>query len=299
MYRDRLSKVCASLKTPQAFSNANMLNILFHYTNNENKEKIVVKDKVVFKLSRVDQFLDKNEGYQILEPYYHACGYLYESGIIEKDFFLILKNIKAKDLQTKFANAWVVCFSKNRNSEFMKRRYASGDGWILGISFDRLHTIDTGIFDCIDHLTSNDINLDSHEFNGDFSLYEVEYSFDKMFRFITESLHKYYVIYKSKRRYDGETKEEIVADIVNWLEDFCLRYKSNLYEQEEEIRLICKPESGFSSWEDSDYGIQIKSSIAGHDAVIEMILDKKWLVYKSQQLNNYFDTKSNKIIPTN
>jgi hypothetical protein len=246
-------------------------------------------------LSRVDKFLDKNEGYQILEPYYHACGHLYEIGVIDKDFYLILRGINEKDIQSHFSNVWVICFSKNGNSEFMKRRYAAGDGWILGISFDRLHTVDTGVFSA----ESNFVREDNNEFEGDFSLLEVRYSFEEMFEFIKERINEYYKIYKSKQTYNDKTKERIVLDITNWLEEFCLLYKNPLYKQEEEIRLICKPNKGFSSWEDAESGIKIKTIFDGDDVTIEMVLDKNWLIFETQNLNDGLDTKLNKVIIKN
>ena len=291
---DRLSKVCASLQSLQPFSDANVCNTLFHYTYNSKKEKIVGTNEIVLNLSRVDKFLDKNEGYQILEPYYHACGHLYEIGAIDKDFYLILRGINEKDIQSHFSNVWVACFSKNGNSEFMKRRYAAGDGWILGISFDRLHTVDTGVFSA----ECNSVREDNNEFEGDFSLYEVRYSFEEMFEFIKKSLYDYYKIYESKQIYDDKTKEEIVVDITNWLEELCLYYKSPLYEREEEIRLVCKLESKFSSWEDCESGIKIETIFDGDDANIKMVLDKKWLTFESQNLKDGLNTKLNKVFIT-
>ena len=293
MYNDRLSNVIISLKSLPNLSST--YKQLFHYTYDEKKKKIVVGDNIVLKLSRVDDFLDKNEGYQILEPYYHACGHLYETGVINKDFYLTLINVKDKDLKAKFTKAWIICFSKNGNSEFLKRRYAAGDGWVLGISFDRLYTAETGLFKCVEHSDREHTNFNSSEPNCDISLCEVKYSFDEMFRFITESLTKYYQIYKSMQKYDDKTKEEIVVDIVNWLEDFCLRYKSPIYEPEEEIRLICKLGANFSFWEDRENGIQVELSIDCGDDVIEIVLDKNWLTRETQKPNDTDDTELNKM----
>ena len=51
---------------------------LYHYTKSQNKAKIVNEEhgSVTFRLTKVSDFLDKNEGIYILEPYYHAFGYL-------------------------------------------------------------------------------------------------------------------------------------------------------------------------------------------------------------------------------
>ena len=66
---------------------------LFHYTSKDKKEKILGNDKLVLWFSRADKFLDKNEGTQILEPYYYACGELYDKKVIEKNFYdLCLKH---------------------------------------------------------------------------------------------------------------------------------------------------------------------------------------------------------------
>ena len=68
----------------------------FHYTRNEIKEKIAGENSVELKLSLVEDFLDKNEGLQILEPYYHACGILYDEKSIDESFYKILISIRQK-----------------------------------------------------------------------------------------------------------------------------------------------------------------------------------------------------------
>lgn len=278
MEKELLINVHSALKLPRRIS-SECIHRLFHYTNYKSKAEIVGDKNIVFKPSRVDKFLDKNEGIQILEPYYHACGDLYESGVIDKNFFLILKEIKEEDLLARFSNTWVLSFSKNANSTFMKRRYAAGDGWILGIPFDLLDYV------CIDF----------PEKSGIIDLYEVEYSFDKVFLFIKESLSEYYEIYKSNSNYSCDS-ENIIKDIVAWLGAQSLVYKSPIYKQEEEIRLVCKFAPGFTSYKSRKHNVEFKSSIDGYNAVMEIIFDKKYLTYESQNLNDCFDVKLNKTI---
>ena len=105
MEKELLTNVHSALKLPRRIS-SECIHRLFHYTNYKSKAEIVGDKNIVFKPSRVDKFLDKNEGIQILEPYYHACGDLYESGVIDKNFFLILKeNIDWKSSHVpKFLN---------------------------------------------------------------------------------------------------------------------------------------------------------------------------------------------------
>lgn len=264
-----------SLKAPDNLSSECVCK-LFHYTNNVKKEKIADGCNLVFKLSRVDDFLDRNEGFQILEPYYHACGHLYESGVIDKVFYELLIDIKQKDLLDGFSGAWIMCFSKNGNSPYMKRRYAAGDGWIFGINLDQLYGA------CIDFPADY----------GSIGLYEVEYSFNKLFSVFKKSLKKYYELYKQVKNGDLMVKR----DIVNWLCEYSLIYKSSDYKPEEEIRLVCKFSSDFTRWENHEDGIRFESFVNGYDAVVKMILDKKWLIYEAQNLDICLDTKLNKTI---
>ena len=58
--------------------------VLYHYTNDEAKQKIVDEEThtVIFRFTRASQFTDKNECIYIIEPYVHACGCLYDSSLI-------------------------------------------------------------------------------------------------------------------------------------------------------------------------------------------------------------------------
>ena len=107
---------------------------LFHYTTNESKEKIVNADSITFKFSNANDFLDKNEGIHIMEPFYHACGTMYERGEIDGSFYAMLKNIQAKDIVENVETAWILCFSRDGCSQFLKERYAPKDGWVLALN---------------------------------------------------------------------------------------------------------------------------------------------------------------------
>jgi len=106
---------------------------LFHYTNKIAKAKIVCESGIDFRLSQVGGFIDKNEGIQIIEPFYHACGRLHEQGKINDEFFKIARNITLLDIRSKHEETWILCMSQNGYSTYMKERYASKDGWIIGI----------------------------------------------------------------------------------------------------------------------------------------------------------------------
>lgn len=276
-----ISKLWSILKIPRDISSHDIAK-LFHYTHNAKKEKIVRENDVVFRLSRVDCFLDKNEGFQILEPYYHACGQFCEESKGEKKqaFYEMLMSIGQQDLLSSFTGVWVACFSKNGNSSFMKRRYAAGDGWILGVGFYYLGNL------CIDFPV---------EF-GTINLLEIQYSFNRMVVIIKNALEKCYKVFEKEENQDF--REALKQNIVQWLGEYSLIYKSADYKLEEEIRLVCKFASGFSVWEDAERGIKIEASINGYDPVVELILDKKYLLCETQEPSIYFDTKLNKTIVT-
>lgn len=273
MKTNHLTMVWRTLVRPKNISNENIAK-LFHYTFDDRKEKIVGQDKVVFQLTRADKFLDKNEGFHILEPFYHACGDLYESKIIDEGFYRILRSIDSNDIASTFSGSWIFCFSKNGNSTFLKRRYAAGNGWILGISFDYL----------------DDICIDFPEACGTMTLYEVEYSFNKILRAMKNAIRKYYIFYKQESKDFSNCKKEII----DWLSEYSLIYKSTDYKMEEEIRLICKFAPHFSSWKNEEHGVQLESSVSGYDANMKMIFNKTKLIYESQKLEICFDTKLNK-----
>ena len=107
--------------------------VLYHYTNDDAKQKIVEEEThtVKFRFTRASQFTDKNECIHIIEPYVHACGCLYDSGKISKEFYFFLKSIKADNLNPGQKDPWIICFTAEGNSQFMKEKYAPGDGWLI------------------------------------------------------------------------------------------------------------------------------------------------------------------------
>ena len=98
---------------------------LYHYTNADAKQKIVDGKKLDFQLTKTDAFLDKNEGTSILEPYYHACGHLYETGKIDLEFFLIARSITAQMLRD---HDIMVYDTKEKNTK-KKKKYVFFFAW--------------------------------------------------------------------------------------------------------------------------------------------------------------------------
>ena len=125
---------------------------LYHYTSNESKNKIVNEknESVNFRLTKASEFLDKNEGTYILEPYFHACGFLYDNCMIDYDFYTLLKSINPSDIAKRAHNLWILCLTAEGYSKFMKERYAPNDGWLI--------ELDEKSFDNLVYAFSSDIN---------------------------------------------------------------------------------------------------------------------------------------------
>lgn len=249
---------------------------LFHYTKNENKEKIVCSNHIELKFSLAKDFLDKNEGIQILEPFYHACGILYEEDKIDVHFYNLLKSITQKDLLSGTQGCWIFCFSKNGNSSFLKRRYAAQNGWILSFPVTLYDDICIEIPDCLD----------------EFDLFDVEYSFKKVVNKIKTKLLKCYQLYQEvicDDKYDV-FKEEILQ----WLMRCSFSYKGTDYKFEEEIRLLVRCNSGNFVWENEQHTIKMEMVTREDQASLIMTLDLQYLLMQTQEISKYFGTALNR-----
>lgn len=267
------------LKEPREVSSAN-ISMLFHYTRNETKNKIVGENEISFLLSRADSFLDKNEGIQVLEPYYHACGDLFEKSEVSERFYKFLMRINVEELK-RTSKFWVFCFSKNANSVFLKRRYAANNGWILGTAFYTLENLCDAF----------------PEELGELRLYEVEYSFDKIFEQIKETLRECYEKYVAVTQ--GMTEKYLLYQekilkkhIANWLSEYGLICKGHDYSGEEEIRLLCNFKRKTLKRENQEQGWRIEKK----RKTVKLYFAKKRLVYATQELEPCFDTRLNKPI---
>ena len=258
---------------------------LIHYTTAESERKIVGGKTISLLLRRADCLLDENEGLLILEPFYYACGELYERGIIDSEFYELLKSISKNDIREVISNTYVVCFSKNGNSKRLKKRYSPKDGWILYILYDNL-------FELSRIISSNSGNAD---------LLYVCYSFEYVVSISASNIKDAFKFYKNKligkANEEKQTlKNDVKKQIIYWLQNNCLAYKANFYDYEEEVRLIYTAEKNFSVIENQIYGIRLETITLCEVPYIKMTLDKKYLWEKTQELDSCFDTKINKAI---
>ena len=259
---------------------------LFHYTNNRAKENILSDDHIDFCLTRAEDFLDKNEGAQILEPFYHACGVLYEEGKIDEEFFCILRSIRADTIRTHSSGAWILCLTPNGNSKYMKSRYAARDGWVIGISTLPLEDLCNDSSHCFDRV----------------ELCMVEYSFNKIRDKFIHDLTKIYNRYLDcldNNIYNSKEKTIITLEklMIQYISMNCYSYKSSDYKTEEEIRLICYPATEFLSWKSEDGSVELFVTLDKSIPKLHLLLNNKNSYYcctdklewqNSKELNKAF-----------
>lgn len=253
---------------------------LFHYTSNESKEKIIKDDYIDFRLTRAEDFLDKNEGTQILEPFHHACGILYENDEIDGDFYGVLHDINADMIRKYNSGAWILCLTPNGNSKYMKSRYAPKDGWIIGLNIVPLEDL------------CNNFNQQY----GEFDLCTVEYSLAKMRDKFLHNLRKIYSYYQKYLKHDeynskDKTKSTLREFMIQYISMNCYCYKSSDYKKEEEIRLICYPQPDFSSWESEDGSIKLLMALDNNDPKLHLLLGNRNSLYCCRDKLNWIDSK--------
>lgn len=211
---------------------------LYHYTSNEAKKNIVNEktDSINFRLTKASDFLDKNEGSYIFEPYLHACGSLYNTDEIDFDFYNLLKELTASDIAIGIDHIWVLCLTAEGYSKYMKERYAPNDGWLIG-----LHA--TAIEDLIFAFSRDTDQLNRID------MAEVRYSYQKMKKEIQELIRHLYDCYQSDNSSSKKEKDGFAKSIIKlYLSTYNLCYKVSSYSAEKETRVICYIKKPFTKW---------------------------------------------------
>lgn len=250
----------------------------YHYTFAKGKEGIVHGKELEFLMSKTTDFLDRNEGTSILEPYYHACGHLYETGKIDSDFFMIARSITAGMLRRHHSNLWALCLTPHGCSTFMKERYAPKDGWI--ISFQSRALLD--------------LQCDFPKKYGRFERIQIQYSFNEMQRLMEDILKKSYDAYKKDLALKIQNAKK---GLRNWLLRvlyyYGLRYKAAEYEHEGELRLLFTLESTFSDWTSEDGSLRVFFGKKGKKDVLHLVLGQPYFYQATQEMSLYNDERLN------
>ena len=279
--RSALSKVEFDVFTIYAdFNPYGRFTQLYHYTNAVAKQKIVDGKKLDFQLTKTDAFLDKNEGTSILEPYYHACGHLYETGKIDSEFFLIARSITAQMLRNHVADLWALCLTPHGCSSFMKERYAPNDGWILSFTSDALA----------------ELRLAFPKKYGRFERIQIQYSFKKMKRLMESILKKIYYAYKK----DLETqlpnvREAVTKLLLHIVYYYGLRYKGKEYQEEKEVRLLFRLAKNVRPfiWTSKVKNLEVRFSNNGGKESVHLIFGSPYFYQATQKMSIYNDERLN------
>ena len=253
---------------------------LYHYTNTDAKQKIVDGKKLDFQLTKTDAFLDKNEGTSILEPYYHACGHLYETGKIDSEFFLIARSITAQMLRNHVADLWALCLTPHGCSSFMKERYAPNDGWIISFTSDALA----------------ELWLAFPKKYGRFERIQIQYSFKIMKRRLESILKRIFNAYKKDSKAQvPNLREEVTKLLLRIVYFYGLRYKGRDYKEEKEVRLLLRLEKNVRPfiWTSKVKNLEVRFSNNGGKESVHLILGSPYFYQATQEMSLYNDERLN------
>lgn len=204
---------------------------LFHYTRKSNKKQILKNNKIDFRMSKACELLDRNEGNSIFEPYYHACGYLFENREIDDDFFQFVRSITPEMLSSK-EDTWILSLSSDGDSSFLKERYAAKDCSIIGLQAYRLLDLKDSESNCGSYVN--------------FQVFQVCYSFADMKEKFLRVLREAYKAFCLPSRKTKDIQSRIVGLLVEALETYRYGYKERTYQEEREIRLVFQKKKAFN-----------------------------------------------------
>ncbi len=206
--------------------------VLFHYTPLENKNKIIMKEKIDLRFTRADCFQDKKEVLHSVELMKKALSSLFNQNKIDKAYFQVMKDYldighDVKEIVGELRSKYVFCFSKNGNSDYLKNNYAcANDSKGVKISFD--------VFQLGEFLHDDEIEGEKDNFPYP-EMFEVEYNEEEVMAYLQAFLLKMYQL----RDQDDEKRsisKTIIREVISVLG---LVYKDGKqFHQEEETRII-------------------------------------------------------------
>jgi len=253
---------------------------LYHYTNAIAKQGIVHNNKLDFQLTKTNAFLDQNEGISILEPYYHACGHLYETGQIDYEFYMIARSVTAQKLRDYNSNLWALCLTPHGCSPFMKERYAAKDGWIISFYSDYL----------------DKLVLYFPKKYGRFERIQIQYSFKSIKRLLESILKKIFKAYKKDfEAQEPDLKERVEELLLRRVYYYGLRYKGKDYREEKEERLLfhLKPNRYPFRWTSKRKKLEVTFGNEEGKETMHLILGPSRFHIATQEMSIYNDERLN------
>ncbi len=191
---------------------------LYHYTAEDNLNRIVLPDGISLRLTRADCFLDKNEGKHIISTFQYACEKAKADGNITTEFYDLL--IQSIDLYSpmydQLKQQYVFCFSKNGASQYLTQHYACAKGKkgvVIGLQAL-----------AIENLTATD----------GIQIYDVLYDKDQLATYMQQLIKRMYELADQ----DDSENTVIKQIVVSQLAAYGLVFKDSSFQNEEESRLV-------------------------------------------------------------
>lgn len=215
-----------------------------------------------------------------MEPYYHACGHLYETGKIDSEFFLIARSITAQMLRNHVADLWALCLTPHGCSSFMKERYAPNDGWIISFTSDALA----------------ELWLAFPKKYGRFERIQIQYSFKIMKRRLESILKRIFNAYKKDSKAQvPNLREEVTKLLLRIVYFYGLRYKGRDYKEEKEVRLLLRLEKNVRPfiWTSKVKNLEVRFSNNGGKESVHLIFGSPYFYQATQEMSLYNDERLN------
>lgn len=242
MDNDRIKKL-----VDISYINDDYIGPVYHYTGIGNIPKIFCKDTFCLRFTRCNDFEDKTEGVIIEEFYKIAVSQLYNEKIINYDEANRLLKIRIPDPFTMSVHGkvitepYVMCFSKEKNSEYMYENYIKQEdkkGCCIGFY--------SHSFRHVNHSLSG-YRLDSSSIIYGDEAIEYIYVFLRAFIDLTGGIGTK----------DYNTFEGLISQTLSKLKFFC---KDSKYKNENEYRIILHYPIGVEESEEDHYCC-VKSSV--------------------------------------
>lgn len=197
---------------------------LFHYTGIDSIDKIVRENYLDLRLTRADLFDDKNEGKHIIRVLKNAIRESHTSPQFQ-DILCGFVDDNSEICNEK-EKCYVLCFSKNGNSEYLIGNYAykrTKTGEVIGIQ----------------KIAIDDVELCEENIGIHVSVFDVLYSENRLKQYIVRLIDQAYKL----RAQDDDNQIWLKRIIKGMLWSYSLVYKSEDFQNEEETRMVVRVEN--------------------------------------------------------
>mgnify|MGYP005758231461 CR=1 FL=1 len=207
----------------------------YHYTAPENLIKILKKETMELRFTKVDCLNDKSEGKEFKDIYKDVCEQLRKEEKIDQCFYEIIKNIEFKDIYLAHINndrnilyadcdTYICCFSEGNDLLSMWNYYSKNseyEGYNIGIEFNNIDDLEKCFFKLKD--------------DAEINLYKVIYEKENAKQLISEFLLQ---IYEKANLQSSYSESAVIDEILLFSTMMKYIIKSKVFEHEKEVRFI-------------------------------------------------------------